>query len=352
MAAGLARREILRLLGTGAGVAALGVPLPEAFARTRFGAPRRGRAAGSVPSCVVRPQQMEGPFFRDEKLERSDIRSDPSDGSVRPGTPLALAFAVSRLDGALCSPFEGVLVDLWQCDAAGRYAGVVDGGFDTTGKQFLRGYQVTDAAGTASFVTIYPGWYTGRTVHIHFKLRTGPETAPLEFTSQLYFDDAASDVILAEEPYASRGERTVRNADDAIYRTNGAQLLLAVEPDGSGGYAATFTIGLQMDPEACGSAAGCVEALRAALPDESVAADARTRRTARRLDRRLRKIAKLLERAAGAVGPAQAARYEKARRRLAALLDAARHAADAGTLGVALSPIEATVETLLALLPA
>src|SRR5262249_6434810 len=160
----------------------------------------------------------EGPYFVDERLERSDIRSDPSDGSISPGTRLTLAIAVARItNGGGCEPFPGVLVDVWHCDADGVYSDVHDAYFgDTTGRRYLRGYQVTDANGGVAFVTIYPGWYSGRAVHIHFKIRTDPDAASgFEFTSQLYFDDALTDVVHAQAPYASKGPRDVRNAADA-----------------------------------------------------------------------------------------------------------------------------------------
>ena len=346
----LSRREVL-WLGGGAGTAlALAGRLPDWFAAGRWAAPRAA-FAGELPACIVRPQQTEGPYFVDEKLLRSDIRSDPSDGSVREGTPLSLAFTVSRLEGASCTPFEGVLVDVWHCDAAGVYSDVIDPSGDTTGKKFLRGYQVTDAAGAASFVTIYPGWYPGRTVHIHVKLRTEPAAeSALEFTSQVYFDDSVTDTVFTAEPYASRGERATRNPGDAIYAVNGGQLMLSVAPDGSGGYTATLDIALQTDPSVCATIAECVQALRTVLPTPAAAGDAASRRVARRLQRRVNRLANVLDRSGG--GPAaQAKRYARARARLDALLAAAQHAEQQGKLGTALAPIESAVATLSAMLP-
>jgi protocatechuate 3,4-dioxygenase beta subunit len=54
-------------------------------------------------------------------------------------------------------------VDVWHCDALGVYSGVRDFRFDTSGQKFLRGYQTTDERGEVRFLTIYPGWYVGRT---------------------------------------------------------------------------------------------------------------------------------------------------------------------------------------------
>ena len=145
----LSRREILTLLS------ATGV----AWLMTGSLIPRRAVAAIQGPSCVVRPEQTEGPYFVDERLHRSDIRSDPTDGRVRPGTPLALTLAISRLGAGDCQPLPGAQVDIWHCDALGVYSDVKDPGFNTIGQKFFRGYQITDARGEAKFLTIYPGWY-------------------------------------------------------------------------------------------------------------------------------------------------------------------------------------------------
>lgn len=207
---------------------------------------RRAVAGIPGPSCVVRPEQTEGPYFVDERLNRSDIRSDPTDGRVRPGTPLALTLGISRLNAGDCQPLQGAQVDIWHCDALGVYSDVQDPGFNTIGQKFLRGYQVTDAHGEARFVTIYPGWYPGRTVHIHFKIRTAPVAQRhFAFTSQLYFDDVLTDRVHAALPYVVNGLRTARNQHDGIFRRGGDQLMLAPTVAAEG-YVAAFAIGLQL----------------------------------------------------------------------------------------------------------
>jgi protocatechuate 3,4-dioxygenase beta subunit len=140
-----------------------------------------------------------------------------------------------------------VLGLLQQCDALGVYSDVQDARVDTRGRKFLRGYQTTDASGLARFATIYPGWYQGRTVHIHFKIRV-PAAAgrALEFTSQLYFDDALTDQVHTRPPYAQKGPRPVRNAQDFIFRNGCDRLMLSVVRDGEG-YAATFPVALVLN---------------------------------------------------------------------------------------------------------
>lgn len=205
-------------------------------------------SASSQLSCVVVPALTEGPYFVDERLNRSDIRLEPSDNSVKEGVMLKLAFNVSQVTSSGCSAYAGAYVDVWHCDALGTYSDVVDNGvgFNTKGQKFLRGYQVTDANGKVEFTTIYPGWYQGRTVHIHFKIRNQLNaTQAHTFTSQLFFDDTITDQVHAQSPYSTKGQRTLRNNGDGIYRQGGSQLLLTPTKEGNG-YTATFNLGVQI----------------------------------------------------------------------------------------------------------
>ncbi len=249
----LNRREMLRLTGATAAAALVGCVHGESSSQGSTGSGVDGSqkmdaAKSETPSCIVRPQQTEGPYFVEGRLNRSDIRSDPTNGSVSAGDPLSLILHVSRIDGSACRPVKGAIVDLWQCDALGVYSDFQDfnGLFDTRGKKFLRGFQTTDPAGKAQFVTIYPGWYPGRTVHIHFKIRTNPaEQRGSEFTSQLYFDDLITDQVHAQAPYNTRGQRRQRNERDGIFRSGGKDLMLQLKKDAQG-YVGTFDIGLRV----------------------------------------------------------------------------------------------------------
>ena len=232
----LSRREVMAYLGA-TGVAGL-------MAGNLY--PRHAVAGTRGPSCVARPEQSEGPYFVDERLHRVDIRSDPTDGQIKPGTPLALTLLISRLHSGDCQPLPGAQVDIWHCDASGVYSDVRDPDFTTLGQKFLRGYQITDARGEVRFVTVYPGWYPGRTVHIHFKIRTATVAQRrFEFTSQLYFDDELTDRVYAAPPYAANGPRIARNQHDWIFRRGGDRLMLETTTTNNG-YAATFPIGLQL----------------------------------------------------------------------------------------------------------
>lgn len=229
----LTRRQSLKLAGA-AGLALL--------------AGHAGRPFAAEPAgmCVATPEQTEGPYFVDEKLNRSDIRSDPVDGSVREGTPLALNLVIATVGGGRCTPLPGAMIDIWHCDVAGAYSDTRDSQFDTRGRKFLRGYQIADANGSVRFTTIYPGWYEGRAVHIHFKVRgTTAQKRGYEFTSQFYFDDAFSDRVFTREPYVKRGRRAVRNERDGLFRDGGKNLILPVSENGAG-YAGRFNVGIAL----------------------------------------------------------------------------------------------------------
>ena len=203
-------------------------------------------------SCVLPAALTEGPYFVDEKLNRSDIRSDPATGIVSAGVPLSLTFNVSRFASNACTPLTGAYLDVWHCDSSGTYSDVSANGNGTggAGKKFLRGYQITDANGVAQFTTVYPGWYQGRAVHVHFKLRLfAGSTKTYEFTSQFFFDESLTDKVHALSPYSAKGRRDTLNTSDGIYNglsaVEKAALTLATSVRGDG-YAGIINLGVQV----------------------------------------------------------------------------------------------------------
>jgi protocatechuate 3,4-dioxygenase beta subunit len=192
-------------------------------------------------SAVLAPEMTEGPYYLDLNLVRADVTED------REGAPLALNFAV--VDTSTSAPVNGAAIDIWHCDANGLYSGFVSasasansGGSTSDDGTFLRGTQLTDASGKAAFATIYPGWYQGRTVHIHVKVHVSGKVIHV---GQLFFDDTFTDIVYgANAPYSSRSTRSTRNVDDNIFSGGGAQSTLLVAKSGSG-YAATMTMGVK-----------------------------------------------------------------------------------------------------------
>ena len=215
------RNTLLRLaglVGAGLGIEAL-----------KAGDGPAGVASGAV-KCVLTPEQTEGPFY----IENEKVRRNITDG--RRGTPLTLRATV--VDASTCKPIKGAAVDIWHCDAGGVYSGFGQGASSRT---FLRGMQRTNASGLALLKTIYPGWYQGRTVHIHVKVHVGGNVV---HTGQLYFPDSLTDKVFRKAPYKSRPGRTTRNSSDFVFANGGKNSMVSVRADGAGGYVASITMGV------------------------------------------------------------------------------------------------------------
>jgi protocatechuate 3,4-dioxygenase beta subunit len=196
--------------------------------------------AAMLSTCTVsRPwaEQDEGPYHRDAQPLRRDVAED------REGVPLQLGIRITdEAGGAL----HRAIAEIWHCDALGRYSGFPppDGAVVTAAsaprteylpdETFLRGRQVADAAGMVEFHTIYPGWYPGRTVHIHLMVHLDD----VVLTSQLYFPDDVNDMVLARPPYRERPGRDTTNATDTIFPTGGDPAVVDLTQVGRGHRAA------------------------------------------------------------------------------------------------------------------
>jgi len=175
-------------------------------------------------TCQLWAEQDEGPYRGDVHPTRRDVTED------RDGVRLALGLV---LGGEWGTPPADGTVEIWHCDAAGRYSGFPPpAGAPHTeyvrGQTFLRGSQPTDSAGRVEFRTIYPGWYPGRTVHIHGKVHLDKRTV---LTTQFYFDEEITKQVYTREPYASRPGRQVLNDGDQLFDD---RLLLRLRRDGDG----------------------------------------------------------------------------------------------------------------------
>jgi protocatechuate 3,4-dioxygenase beta subunit len=201
-----------------------------------------GAARADAATCALAPLVTEGPFWVDEKLNRSDITDGQS------GVPLAITLNVVDADDD-CSAYAGATVDVWHANPDGNYsdepAGM--GNDDTEGQTFLRGYQVSDSKGQVTFKTIYPGFYSGRTVHIHVRVRTfdGNNTTT-NFTTQLFFDESTNSTVFASGDY-SGGSRNTTNATDSVYteeQQDGNVLLVPLTGGVANGYSGEATVAL------------------------------------------------------------------------------------------------------------
>lgn len=225
----MSRRGALAWLG-GLGLSALAAGCADdGSSAPPTGSTTNGTTASTADDpCVLTPELTEGPYYLDLDLVRRDITEG------RPGTPLTLQVTV--VDADSCDAVENAAVDVWHCDAAGAYSGVA--GDDGT---FLRGVQMTDADGAAEFRTVYPGWYTGRAVHIHVKVLLGGNET---HTGQLFFDDAATAAVHEADPYAARGSPDTPNSADGIFSQSGGSTVVAVTSEG-GGYRGAVTLAVR-----------------------------------------------------------------------------------------------------------
>ena len=226
----ITRRKAVTLLAVTAGGGSF--LAAELFRQARPAA-AQARLITGAGVCTIMPETTAGPFYFDPTLERADI----TEGLA--GIPLRVRMQVVD---ASCAPIAGARVDIWHCDAEGAYSGYPrqPGGRDTRGETFMRGTQMADGDGVVEFSTIYPGWYPGRTPHIHF--HAFPEARSM-LTGQMFFPDEVSRQIYADvAPYNSRPvEGATFNERDGIARRAG-QLAIAETTWMGGGFDAALVV--------------------------------------------------------------------------------------------------------------
>jgi protocatechuate 3,4-dioxygenase beta subunit len=223
-------------------------------------------------SCILTPEETEGPYYFNANMVRRDITEG------RPGTPMRLVMNVYNVSNG-CQPITNAMVDVWHADAAGAYSGFGSGSSaaelpgapaakpsggpggpppvggipkpgggaaavdPATAQKFMRGIQVTDGSGRSEFATVFPGWYQGRTTHIHFKVHFNNSTA---ITSQLYFPEDAIRQAYSQGAYASRGQNTTTNANDGVVTARDLPFLTAQMGQSADGLTATLNLGVRV----------------------------------------------------------------------------------------------------------
>ncbi len=207
-------------------------------------------ACGTSTNAVT-----EGPYWVTDSASgynRSLITSDIAGTNTQTGVPFNLVLYVYDRKNS-CAAMQNVQVDIWHCNAAGIYSGIKSStngnGVDLTAQSWLRGYQLSDSAGMVKFVTILPGWYTGRATHIHMRFRSTYDTSSdgSTNTAQLFFDQTFIDNLdTTVAPYSSEGKNSVTNAGDSVYVGEGGTTLLSLSGSASAGYTATFSLYLPL----------------------------------------------------------------------------------------------------------
>ena len=227
------RREVLGALGVAGAALSLGCGGETPTSPTATTTTDVTTVGGtSNAACVVTPSETIGPYPSLTDMFRSDVRED------RTGTPLALTITVNNTNSA-CGPLSGATVDIWQCDAEGRYSQYAQGGFDGRASTFLRGMQTTDSNGRVTFMTVYPGWYQGRATHIHVEVSVNGRSVKV---TQIGFPESVNAEVYRSGVYASRGLNPTSNSGDMVFADSISEETAAIGGSPAGGYSATFTV--------------------------------------------------------------------------------------------------------------
>lgn len=233
------RRQALGALGL-LGLASCGDGTGDSTATPSSGT---GGTTPTTASCVLIPEETVGPYPLFATIAAAALyqRQDITEG--RPGVPLRLTLRIVNANDG-CTPITNAMVYVWHCDKDGVYSGYNQPGANAVGQTFCRGVQTTDANGEVTFLTVYPGWYTGRITHIHFRVYLGNS---LSATSQLAFPQAATAAVYSSALYAARGPNTSVGsfAADNVFNDGTQYQMCTVSADAStGGYGATLVVGI------------------------------------------------------------------------------------------------------------
>jgi protocatechuate 3,4-dioxygenase beta subunit len=237
----ITRRQTLGIAGAAGSAIVLGGVAGKAI--TGLAGPDEVTAATAARACRLTPEVTEGPFY----VALDKIRRDITEG--RPGVPLTLKIRV--IDVKRCAPIHSAAVDVWHCDAGGLYSDESSNG--TSGQTYLRGVQLTNKRGLATFETVYPGHYTGRATHIHLKVHIGGKArggtlrgGHVSHTGQLFFDESANSSVYSLAPYSADTAQRTPNSSDSIYsQAGGTRAEVALKGSASSGFVGRIVLGVK-----------------------------------------------------------------------------------------------------------
>ena len=239
------RRDVLGAIGTAAGAAVAGAcgssvtPVGPSTATT--GSTASGTTTSTTSgACAIAPNETIGPYPDITGMlgNQAFFRQDVTEG--RPGLPLSLVITVVNANAA-CAPLAGAAVEIWQCDADGHYSEYAQPGFNGSGQTFLRGLQVTDAAGRVTFKTVYPGWYQGRATHVHVEVYVNGRSIKV---TQIAFPEDITAQVYRSGVYASHGQNPTTNRSDMVFSDGVSDELATLSGSVAGGYTASITFGV------------------------------------------------------------------------------------------------------------
>lgn len=186
----------------------------------------------SASDCTLNPSETAGPY--PTKDPASYVIKDIKAGET--GVNMIANITIKNKNTG-CGALQGAIVDIWHCDADGNYSEYGS----LTSSHFLRGRQTTDANGLVSFATIFPGWYSGRAVHIHIHVYNASGKSLL--VTQIAFPAAVCDTVFTTATsFYKKGKADTTNERDGIFSDGYTTQLAGITGDITNGMVMTHNI--------------------------------------------------------------------------------------------------------------
>jgi protocatechuate 3,4-dioxygenase beta subunit len=234
------RREMIQAIGVAIAAAPVGAAVGCGSASALSTPTTPTTSNTTTGSCVSTADETAGPYpdatgmINNQAFYRQDIREG------RSGLPLTLRLTIVNTSQA-CAALSGAAVEVWQCDADGHYSEYAQPGYNGTGQTFLRGLQRSDSSGQVTFLTVYPGWYSGRATHIHVEVFVNGRSVK---TTQVAFPEDVTRQVYGTGVYTARGQNTTTNASDNVFSDGTSTEMATMSGDTTNGYTATLRIGV------------------------------------------------------------------------------------------------------------